>query len=187
MPIPPDEELLRAAFRQVHAARLHGFALMITLGDRSAAAQLAGEVLAEGTRRVHELRHPERAAACMRARVLRRARRGRARGSIETPSTDARLATLRPLGIGRSLFEALSGLSPIERAALVASFVERLQPADVEIILDANPATTRRIVASARARYLAASTNTVDELPAGPLTTRVRSIAARTFAPIGRS
>ena len=31
-------DLIRAAFRDLHGARLHGFALLVTLGDRANAA-----------------------------------------------------------------------------------------------------------------------------------------------------
>ena len=84
---PPDPspnstaEAMRAAFRELHGRRLHGFALLLTLGDRPSAARLASEALADGAMRVEELRHPERAAAWLRHRVVERARVGRARTS----------------------------------------------------------------------------------------------------------
>lgn len=177
MPKPPDDDLLGTAFRDMHATRLNGFALLVSLGDRHRAAAASAHALAEGRQRIHELRHPERAAAWLRARVLRSLRRGT---HTESPS----LAALRPIGVDEHLLAGLAGLSTTERAALVASSVERFGAADVEMILDAAPAATRRIVAAARARYLAAS-ETADQAAfrSGPLTERVLMVAARGFAP----
>src|ERR687895_367576 len=62
----PPVEVVRAAFRELHGRRLHGFALLLTLGDRERAASLASDALAAGQLRVDELRHPERAAAWLR-------------------------------------------------------------------------------------------------------------------------
>ncbi|MEA2650619.1 MAG: hypothetical protein QOI85_340, partial [Chloroflexota bacterium] len=77
-PMETSPELVRAAFRDLHGTRLHGFALLVTLGDHARAARLAGEAIAAGTARTSELRHPERAAAWLRRRVTRNAeRRGR--------------------------------------------------------------------------------------------------------------
>src|ERR1041384_1046480 len=60
---PSDEEgMLRAAFREAHGARLHGFALVVTLGDEQLAATLAVDALDAGVRHADALRHPERAA-----------------------------------------------------------------------------------------------------------------------------
>lgn len=176
MPTPPDDDLLSTAFRDVHATRLNGFALLVSLGDRRCAAAVSGEALAEGTRRLDELRHPERAAAWLRAHVLRSLSRGT---RIEAPS----LGALRALGVDEPLLAGLSGLSVTERAALVASSVERFAAADVEMILDATPAATRRIVAAARARYLAAASDDRAAPASGPLTEQVLMVAARWFAP----
>ena len=90
---PP--ELVRAAFRDLHGTRLHGFALLITLGDRARAARLAGEAIAAGTARMTELRHPERAAAWLRRRVTRNAGRS------------GRPSRRRAAGEGRQALEAL--------------------------------------------------------------------------------
>jgi hypothetical protein len=179
MPTPPDDELLRTAFRDVHATRLYGFALLVALGDRPRAAAAAGQALAAGTQHIHELRHPERAAAWLRRRVLRSLRRGIARKRAH-PTREA----LRPLGVDEPLLACLSGLSIVERAALVASSVEHLAPADIETILGAGPAATRRMVAAARARYLAAAAKGAGAaIGSGQLTEQVLMVAARGFAP----
>lgn len=72
---PGDPDLLLAAFRDLHAARLHGFALVLALGERPTAANLAAETLRHVAPDAPRLRHPERAAAALRAELYRRARR----------------------------------------------------------------------------------------------------------------
>jgi hypothetical protein len=62
--------LPRAAFRDLHGSRLYGFALIVAMGERQWAAQAATQALAEGELRLPELRHPERAAAWLRRRVV---------------------------------------------------------------------------------------------------------------------
>lgn len=147
-----DDELLRAAFRDVHGARLHGFALLVTLGERHIAADAAGEALADGARHAHELRHPERAAAWLRAHVFRALRRGRF-GPGTGDETERRRA-LATISVDERMYEALARLSTAERAALVVSNVERLDPVDVETVLAAERRDTQRLVRQARQRYL---------------------------------
>src|SRR5690606_20820527 len=77
----PSPERLRAAFDELHGSRLHGFALLLTLGDRARAARLAGEALAAAEPRIDALRHPERAAAWLRAHVVRSSHRPSRRGT----------------------------------------------------------------------------------------------------------
>lgn len=171
-----------AALRDLHGVRLHGFALLLTLGDRPLAARLAATALAEGTRRAHELRHPERAAAWLRRGVLRSLPRRRT-----PPAADgAGQAALAELNLPAFGFDGLAALSPTARAALVASVVERLHPIDVETVVGRGSASTRSLLADARRRYLAAAARALgdqagpDQEP-GPLASRVRQIAARTL------
>ena len=182
---PPDlsePTLRRAAFRDIHGARLHGFALLVSLGDRLRATRAAAEALEEGVRRSAELRHPERAAACMRARVLRSLRRGSPpRGG---PGARERRAVLRGLGAADPVFEGLAALPIMPRAALVASTVERFDPIDVETILGMPSGSSLRMVARARARYVAAVTAAVHpqelaDTPGGELGDRIREVAGR--------
>ena len=49
---PTDAATLRSAFRDVHAARLHGFALLVTCGDGEAAAHLTNAVLGAHASRI---------------------------------------------------------------------------------------------------------------------------------------
>ena len=169
--------MLQAAFRDLHGPRLHGYALLVTLGDRQPAAAAASEALAEAGSRLAQLRHPERAAAWLRARVARSlSRRGRpAEGERD------RRETLRTLGVTDAAFAGLAALSPKERAAFVAATIERLEPIDVEEVSGRDPAGAARLVDGARRRYLAAALAAVDESqerePAWPATSGV--IAAR--------
>lgn len=179
-----ETDLLHAAFRDLHGARLHGFALLVTLGDRRHATPAAGRVLEEGARRAAELRHPERAAAWLRARLLRRL------GRITSPQSgrgdEERRAALRQLGAADPLFDGLAALPTRERAALVASAVERFDAADVETILGLRPGASQRLVARAREHYLssvaaAVSPNALDAAPGGLVADRVRDVAGRTM------
>lgn len=189
MSAPHDDELLRGAFCEMHGTRLHGFALLVTLGDRSRAAQLSGEALHEGALQVHELRHPERAAAWLRARVLQSLRRRSLRRPARLTAA-ARLASLRAMGVDEQVLRALWALSLTDRGALVASTVERLEPADVQTVLGRGPSAALRATVTARRRYLeahAAAARLADERAAGsgPLTERVLLVAARALARSG--
>src|ERR687895_125875 len=109
---------LGAAFRELHGQRLHGFALLVTLGDRARAGRIAAQALAEGAERASHLRHPERAAAWLRARVLglaRKAHTGRAR-SMTPEQRDA----LDAIGVEPAVADALATLDIRERAVVVA-------------------------------------------------------------------
>lgn len=138
----------------MHGRRLHGFALLVALGDRSAAADAAGRALAEGALRAHELRHPERAAAWLRARVARQLRRRRF--GRQSPTESDRQRALNGLGVDDRMFAALSVLDARERTALVVSDVERLDGVDAETVLGVPRATVQRLVNTARERYLRA-------------------------------
>lgn len=179
---------MAVAFRDLHGSRLHGFAILVTLGDALAAERAAGFALAAGARQAAALRHPERAAAWLRARTLRGLRRWRP--LRRSTLAEERRAALAPLGVDESVFRGLAVLSIGARAALVASAIERFDPIDVETILDAAPAAARHVVADARSRYLrsAARAESGDAADAatddltGDLASRVREVAARAFS-----
>jgi len=177
---PPDEANLRTAFRELHGARLHGFALLMTLGDRRLAAQLAADSLAAGARRVGMLRHPERAAAWLRARVARRAA-----GVGRSPGAAAELArrgAVEALGVEPAALAGLGSLQPRERAALIAASIERLDIRDVATILDTDGRRPARLVTRARRRYanaFAAAWEESDAPDNGPIARRVKSAADR--------
>jgi hypothetical protein len=174
---PPDPsatsnaEALRAAFRELHGRRLHGFTLLLMLGDRPGAARLASEALAAGAMRVDELRHPERAAAWLRHRVVERARVGRA------ASVDGRV--LLDLGVDEALVGAFGSLSRLERAALIASTVERLDRRDVASIVGREGSSLDRMLRRARERLMRAYAETTVEPPNGPIAAHVQALARR--------
>ena len=175
---PP--ELVRAAFRDLHGTRLHGFALLVTLGDRACAARLTGEALAAGTARTAELRHPERAAAWLRRRVTRNAGRGGRPTRAVRPAGDGRPA-LEALGVDAAAFAGLSRLTTRERAALVADSIERLDRGDVATIVGVGGSRLDRHIRHVRARYAASVAEALDDASAahGPTAERIRAIAAR--------
>jgi hypothetical protein len=183
-----DDAQLAAAFRDLHGSRLHGFALLVTLGDRQLAERVAGFSLAAGASQAAALRHPERAAAWLRARTLR-ALHGQ-RPFRRSPTAEARRAALAPLGVDEAVYRGLAALSLDARAALVASAVEQFDPIDVETIIDAAPAATRHALAQARSRYLRSAAeggsddepDTAPDEPAGELGIRVRGVATRAFS-----
>lgn len=180
--------MLEAAFRDLHGSRLHGFALLVALGDGGSAEAAAGEALAAGAQRAATLRHPERAAAWLRSRVLRSVRH-RPRSSAADAAR--RRSTLAGLGVDDEVFDGLAALSNDARAALVASAIERFETIDIETILGAGPERTQRLIAEARARYLSASGKRPSEgegVPAGddgPLMARVRHVARRAMSAEG--
>ena len=179
---PTDDatELACIAFREVHATRLHGFALLLTLGDRFQAAHLADEALDVGCARMTKLRHPERAAAWLRARVVRKARLRR--GSDDEAA--ARLAGLSDLAVDEAILLALSSLTNLERAALVASAIERFDLRDVATIAGRDGARLDALLRAARKSFAAwhAAASPLAEPPSGPITDRIRDIAARAMA-----
>jgi DNA-directed RNA polymerase specialized sigma24 family protein len=185
-----DPDLLRAAFRELHGRRLHGFALLVSLGDRAAASQAASNALFEAEHRLDELEHPERAAAWLRTRVLDGLRRGGARS--KRLDEKAYRASLHPLGVALPVARSLARLSVVERAAVVASDIERLDPRDVATVLRMTPTATARLVRRAREAYLhgyvghssaAADIRRPGE-PEGPLGMQVRDVAGRTLTPL---
>lgn len=173
----------RAAFRNLHGARLYGFALILAMGERQWAAQAAAQALAEGEQRLPELRHPERAAAWLRRRVVKQLQRPRLPASL---SAAERFRALSELGVGHATKVGLDALSVSQRAALVASDVERFSPVDVEQILGRRRGASDRLIQSARRRFLAA---VADEMPGlseepGPIAKQVDWEAARVVRPV---
>ncbi|HET7520725.1 MAG TPA: sigma factor-like helix-turn-helix DNA-binding protein [Candidatus Limnocylindria bacterium] len=172
-------DLLRAAFRDVHGARLYGFALLLTLGQRARAGALAAAALDAGAARVDALRHPERAAAWLRARVVRDAR-----GLPNRPQSVAeRRTVLGELGMSEAAADALGELGADERAVLIAAVIEGLEIGDVATVMGREIGDVHRLLSSARRRYLASASHWLRErppaaIPAGPIAARVEAAAA---------
>lgn len=175
-----SHEVMRAAFRELHGPRLHGFALLLTLGNRARAARLAGEALAEGAERAAELRHPERAAAWLRARVVHAARGPTLVGARRAASEPAE--ALRQMGVDPLAYRGLSVLGLVERAALIASEIERLDPLDVATVVAASPSGAHHIATAARRRYLRTATPSAAPRTDGPLAIRVHEAARRAMS-----
>lgn len=176
--VPADVQ--RAAFRELHGPRLHGFALLLTLGDQSVAMRLAADALAAGAARTSELSHPERAAAWLRQRVVRGA--GRRHGEMTRP--DRRRAALEELGVDDAAFAGLSALNLRERAALVVTTVERLDRRDLATIIGLDGTRLERLVRRARRRAMSAGATVHGERAGsdGPLVTKMRNIARRALS-----
>lgn len=177
----PDapQPTMHAAFRDLHGSRLHAFALLLTLGDRHRAAQLAADAIDAGVDHLTDLRHPERAAAWLRTRVTR------AVGSLDRRLTVAeRLAALGQLNVGPAALAGLSALGRVERAALIATSIERLDRRDVAVIVGRDGERLDALLRRARRRYIAGAIATPGELegPSGPIGRRIATSAARTLA-----
>ena len=176
---PAAPQLLQAAFRDLHGSRLHAFALLLTLGDRSRAAQLASDAIAAGMDHLPELRHPERAAAWLRTRIVRAAGSDDRRLGVAE-----RLASLSDLHAGPAALAGLSALTRLERAGLIATAIERLDRRDVAVIVGRDGDRLDTLLRRARRRYLDGAAATPDELdgPPGPIGQRIAESAARTMA-----
>lgn len=166
---------LAQAFVDLHGERLHGFALLVTLGDVERASVLSAEVLELGVARIDQLRHPERAGAWLRA-ALTQAARGPAWGH-QRPDEAERRQALRRLGVDDATFDALAVLDVRSRAAVVASSVEGFSAADVYEIAGGD-GRVRRARRDYLAAYLAATAVRGATPPAGELAARVRATAA---------
>jgi DNA-directed RNA polymerase specialized sigma24 family protein len=180
-----ETALLQAAFRDIHGQRLHGFALLVTLGNQSVAAAAASRALREGTEQAAELRHPERAAAWLRARVM--GLLPREPGRLTRATEPARRASLRALGVTDEVFDALASLRTVPRATLVATAIEGLDERDVESIVGIHGHALRAAIRRARGSYIAVASaamppggGATQTLP-GSLTASIEEEAQRTL------
>ena len=170
-----EDTSLHDAFVELHGERLLGFALLVTLGDRTLAGILSSEALAAGTERIGQLRHPERAAAWLRARLTQEAR-GPAWGH-QRPTEPERREALLALGVEPATYDALASLDVRGRAAIAAAAVEGLTDADVHEIVGSDD-RVRRARRDYLTAYVAASGTRNAKPPAGALTARVNATAA---------
>ena len=167
-------DVVRAAFREVHGRHLHGFALLLMLGDAPRAARLTVDALDAAVPHLDELRHPERAAGWLRARVVRSSR--------DVSRSPTRLQPLAELGVEAAVAGALGSLRHDERAAIIAAAIERLDRRDVATVVGKDSAGLDRLLARARRRYAAAhSARAGGEDSAGPLVERIRAEAVRSM------
>ncbi len=182
---PPTErdarsaDAMRGAFRELHGSRLHGFALLLTLGRHDLAARLAAEALEEAMRRIAELRHPVRGAAWLRAHVVRGSRALDRAGGV--PASEVRKA-LAPLGMDPAVLAGLSRVERVGRAALIAGLVERFDRGDVATIVGRNGPRLDRLLRQARSAYAAGHAAAADdhEVPLrGPMVDRILDTTER--------
>lgn len=174
-----SREAVRRAFRDLHAPSLHGFALLLTLGDRRRAFALTADALAAADTRATELRHPERAAAWLRSRLT-----ANARGRDSRIDAEMRLDALAPLGVTTALLAGLAALDVVERAALIGLEIERLDGRDVATVVRRSGNRLDALLRRAREGFLqgvAAAPDGPSSL-GGPLTDLVRAAAARAMA-----
>lgn len=162
-------DAMRASFATLHGQRLHGFALLLVLGDELRARELAAASVTAGMGNVLALRHPERAAAWLRADVLRRARRSR-------PAASHGGEALQRLNASGAALDALAALDMTSRAVVIAADVERLEMRDVNTIVARSPSSGARLLSNARRRYVAAFRGPA--VADGPLARRIAGIAA---------
>lgn len=177
-----EETSLHDAFGELHGGRLHGFALLVTLGDRTLAGILTAEALASGAERIRQLRHPERAAAWLRASLLHAARQPA--WGHQRPGEPERRDVLLKLGVDPATYDALASLD-VRSRAVVAATVEGFAAADVYEVAGSNE-RVRRARRDYLTAYLAASRTRNTKPPAGPLAARVHAAAATALSGSGR-
>jgi hypothetical protein len=170
--VPAADLDLHTAFRELHGRRLHGFTLLLCLGETERAATLAGEALSAGAARAADLAHPERAAAWLRARVTRRA------GQTPNPSPVA-AGAVSSLGADWATLVALASLDPRSRAAVIARFIEGFDTRDVATIARREGRELDRLLDRGLARFIDAHATTADPDVEGPLVGLVHDTAQR--------
>ena len=173
-----DAEQLQEASSDANAARLHGFALLLTVGDEPRAAAAAIAALEAGAERA-ESQDADQAAAWLRREVI-----GELRRTWPTPylAPGERHAVLSRMGVAEPLISALEEMSAEQRAALVVSSIEGMAMADVATTLDADLGDAYRAVEGARLDYLTTAARMTAPGPAatpGPLARRISEIRAR--------
>jgi DNA-directed RNA polymerase specialized sigma24 family protein len=178
-----DAEQLQAASWDAHAARLHGFALLLTVGDQPRAASAAIAALEAGAERA-ESQDSDQAAAWLRREVI-----GELRRTWPTPQLppEERHAVLHRMGVADPLISSLEGMSAERRAALVVSTIEGMAMADVANTLDTDLGDAYRVVEAARLDYLTTAMQVTAPGPAeipGPLARRISEIQARAIAKV---
>ena len=178
-----DADERHAALWDTHAARLHGFALLLTVGDEPRATAAAVAALEAGEHAA-EMPLREGAAGWLRREVISELRR-----TWPTPNLlpAERRGALRRMGVTEPLMSSIESISADGRAALVAGAIEGLGMPDVAITLDTDLAGARRAVEEARREYLAAAAQTAAPEPAptpGPLAQRIGEMTAPAVEPL---
>lgn len=161
---------MHEAFVALHARHLNGFALLMCLGDRELARRLVGEALLAGLQHPERHRHPERAAAWLRARVVAATPRRTQLGA-------SGIGALAEIGAVEGVALALGSLSRLERAGLIAREIEGLDPRDVATVVGRDARGLDGLLERARRRYLAAYLDLAPPLPPiGPVAQRLHEV-----------
>ena len=172
-----DRPARASTFQQLHGARLHAFALLLTLGDRRMAARVTAGAIGAGLDHIDALADPEPAAAWLRGHVRRAVpRRHRPRKGDEA------LAALSVLRVDAATLSGLARLDRDERAALLASAVERRDLTHVAVVVGRDGRGLEDLLRRARRHFLdghRAAASVSHEEHAGPLMSLVRETAAR--------
>jgi hypothetical protein len=160
------------------AARLEGFALIVTLGDRERAAAVVREAWTSTEQDTADDVTP----AELRRRILHalRIRRNRA----ASPTDAARRGALEQLHVSDAAFAGLAALNQRQRAAIVAAWVERASREDLTTILELDGERLERFVAQAGRRYLrvAGAADALGASEPGPAQSKVQAVRERLFA-----
>jgi DNA-directed RNA polymerase specialized sigma24 family protein len=103
---------------------------------------------------------------------------------VREPSPADERVALEPLDVDRAVIDGLAALSVRERAALVASDVERLDARDVADLVGRSGRALERLLSGARRRYMRAhaAAPLADASPDGQLVARIRDVAHRALA-----
>jgi DNA-directed RNA polymerase specialized sigma24 family protein len=138
------------ALPEQQGAAVHGFALILAMGDRPRALRLATEALDAAAARSHQLSTDGEAGTWLRAWIVQHIGPMPANVSLDDP---ARRHALELVGVSDVVAAAISTLTVEERAALLAASVEGFSLPEVATVLDCTQTMARRILKRARGRY----------------------------------
>ena len=155
-----DARAVSSALRDEYGSGLYGFALLLTLGDRGRAAELADASLRAAEQRISDFAEPTFVAAWLRRHVLWSAGRGelptwlllgKLRRLVGRQEAELH-APLHEMQADSAMLASLSTLSVRERAALVLADVEHLDETEISDVLGSSRGV-RRLINQARYKY----------------------------------
>jgi RNA polymerase sigma-70 factor (ECF subfamily) len=155
------EPTLRALFD----AEYRGLVRLATtiVGDRSIAEEIVQEAFARALARWRRLRHYERPGAWLRLVTVRMAVRSRARQQREVQMWDVPdRDSPEVAGSAFDVLQALSDLTPMQRAAIALFYFDDLPVDEIANLLGIAPATTRSHLHRGRAALAQLLAGTAD-------------------------